>query len=519
LRHADQLLRPEDADAMLACEYMEHDSVGVNPAWAIGAASVQPARANEILHNALAHETRSYETAAGTLAGALWRIRGPAELDFLVNWFYTTLPTASEPMHQPVAFLWEVEASARPDTKQLIAALVKDSRFDHTDWETLKELLKIVNSGRSTPLVKERDIYDAQPNGLLDDRMIFPVWRNLLRREYGLPEQPLPSPAATPKQVLTQPAWSVPLVEPSSPSNPALIVPSPDGKWLAMLTNGTITIWKADTGEFWWQIPRDPTAGAFCMAFKPDGQRLMVFDRANYGRFSEWNIITRRPVDQVSLTGKPTSGVDQGAYSLDSEALRAVFSGYNDLVCFDIRSGKSLWLHPREGGVRSLIALSSNGTRLAAGGGSKNPQIVSLYDAASGNLLQQFDHHSGSVMALALSSDGSNLVTATTADGVQLWDAATGKLLKVYAYQVPGLGQNMSAPIFSPDGRWLAIVGASAQIEESRVGVFRTDSGELEWEIQVKTDGSIGSAIPLAFAPDGKILYTGAERLEAWLLN
>jgi WD40 repeat protein len=286
-----------------------------------------------------------------------------------------------------------------------------------------------------------------------------------------------------------------------------------------MLTNGTITIWKADTGEFCWQIPRDPTASAFCMAFEPDGQRLMVFDRANYGRFSEWNIITRQPVDQVSLTGKPTTGVDHGAYSLDGEALRAVFSGYNDLVCFDTRSGKSLWLHPREGGVRSLIAWSSNGTRLAAGGGSKNPQIVSLYDAASGNLLQQFDHHPGSVMALALSSDGSNLVIATTADGVQLWDAATGKLLKVYAYQVPGLGQNMSAPIFSPDGRWMAIVGASAQIEQSRVGVFRTDSGELEWEIQVKTDGSIGSGIPLAFSPDGKILYTGAERLEAWVLK
>jgi len=285
-----------------------------------------------------------------------------------------------------------------------------------------------------------------------------------------------------------------------------------------MLTNGTITIWKAETGEFWWQIPREPTAAAFCMAFESDEKQLMVFDRANYGRFSEWNFTTRQQVGQVLLTGKPVSGVDQGAYGLDGEALRAVFSGYNDLVCFDTRSGKSLWLHLREGGVRSLVALSSDGTRLAAGGGSKNPKLVSLYDAASGKLLQQFDHHSGSVMALALSRDGRNLVTATTADGVQLWDAASGKLLKVYAYQVPGWGQDMSAPIFSPDGRWLAVVGASPQIDESRVGIFRTDSGELEREIQVKTDGSIGSGISLAFSPDGKILYTGAERLEGWPL-
>ena len=82
LDHADKLLRPEDCDALLACQYVMHDSGGVNPAWVIGASLVQPARAGVLLHDALAHETRSYETAAGELAGALWRIRGPAELDF-----------------------------------------------------------------------------------------------------------------------------------------------------------------------------------------------------------------------------------------------------------------------------------------------------------------------------------------------------------------------------------------------------------------------------------------------------
>jgi hypothetical protein len=211
LRHADQLLRPENADALLACENAERDASGVNPAWSIGAALVQPGRAGEILRGALARETRSYETAAGQLAGALWRICGPAELDFLVNWFYTVLPTASEPMHQPAVLLWEVEAAARPDTKQLISALARDSRFDYTDWETLKEILKIVNAGRPVPLVAQRDVYDARTGDLVDQRTVLATWCNLLRREYGLPEKPLPSSPAKPKQVLTQPAWAVPL--------------------------------------------------------------------------------------------------------------------------------------------------------------------------------------------------------------------------------------------------------------------------------------------------------------------
>ena len=514
LRHADELLRPEDADPLLACEYVQHDSGGIDPAWAIGAALVQPKRASDILHHALARETRSYETAAGTLAGALWRIRGPAEMNFLVNWFYTMLPTASEPLHQPVAFLWEVKAAARPDTKALLAALVKDSRFNNTDFDTLKEILKIVNASRATPLVETSSIYDAMPNGLLDGRMVYPVWRNLLRREYGVPQKSLPSPETKPKKhILTQPAWSAQLVMPLAPMNPSLIIPSPDGKWLAVLTDGTITIRKADRGEIWWQLPHDPTAGAFRMTFEPGGERLMVFDRAEYGRFSEWNLTTRQQIGQVLVADRPSSGLDEGAYSLEGLTLRAVFSGYNDLVCFDARSGKRLWYLPRKGGVSSLVTMSFDGMRVATGGGSENPRVVNLYDATSGKLLRQFDQFAGSVRGLTLSSEGHELATASTADGAQLWDTTTGKLLQSYAYQVPNWG--MSTPILSPDGRWLAITHASINIGDNRVGVFRKASGELEWEIQVKTDGTIGG---LAFSPDGNILYTGAQRLEAWSL-
>jgi WD40 repeat protein len=209
--------------------------------------------------------------------------------------------------------------------------------------------------------------------------------------------------------------------------------------------------------------------------------------------------------------------MDEGAYGFDRAALRMAFSRYNDLACFDTHSGKALWLHECEGIGRHDIALSQNGTRLAASAGAENPRVVRLYDAASGDLLRQFDRHASAVLALALSSDGRKLVTASTAGAVQLWDAATGELLKTYAYQVPSWG--MSAPVLSPDNQWLAVVGAEARIGASRVGVFRVDSGELEWEIQLKTDASIGPGFPLAFAPDGTFLYTGARGLEAWPLK
>jgi WD40 repeat protein len=521
LRHADQLLRPEDCDALLACQYVMHDSGGVNPAWGIGAALVQPARAGEILHNALAHETRSYETAAGELAGALWRIRGLAELDFLVNWFYTVLPTASEPMHQPVAFLWGVETAARPDTKQLMAALVKDSRFDHTDWATLVEMLKIANTDRATPLVANRDIYDAQPNGLADVRRIYPEWRNRLRREYGLPEEPLPAALAVPEQVLTQPAWSVPMPQQEDLAGQWQLVPSPDGQWLALLSHEIVTLWQADTGKLAWQPPSFqaradgyPTV-AGDVAFTAGGQ-LLIFDHGDYGRFRVWDLATHQETSKVRLSGKPTSGVDDGRYSFDRTAQRMAFAGYNNLGCFDTRTGAALWMHPREGGVKIPAALSADGSHLAVGGGTDYPQVVRLYDALTGERRRQFDSLAGQVLALAISANGQRLVTATAADGLQLWDAGSGKLLQTFAWQVPGW--NMGAPVFSADGRWLAAVGSSSAIGAHEIGIFNTDTGRLKWVIRFQTDSSFGADLPLSFSPDGKHLYTAAGMLEAWRL-
>jgi hypothetical protein len=521
LDHADKLLRAEDCDAVLACQYVMHNSGGVNPAWVIGASLVQPARAGALLHDALAHETRSYETAAGELAGALWRIRGPAELGFLVHWFYRVLPSASEPMHQPVAFLWGVEKAARPDTKQLMAALVKDPRFDHTDWATLVEILKIVNTGRVTPLVANRDIYDAQPNGLADVRRIYPEWRNRLRREYGLPEEPLPAALAVPEQVLTQPAWSVPMPQQEDLAGQWQLVPSPDGQWLALLSHEIVTLWQADTGKLAWQPPSFqaradgyPTV-AGDVAFTAGGQ-LLIFDHGDYGRFRVWDLATHQETSKVRLSGKPTSGVDDGRYSFDRTAQRMAFAGYNNLGCFDTRTGAALWMHPREGGVKIPAALSADGSHLAVGGGTDYPQVVRLYDALTGERRRQFDSLAGQVLALAISANGQRLVTATAADGLQLWDAGSGKLLQTFAWQVPGW--NMGAPVFSADGRWLAAVGSSSAIGAHEIGIFNTDTGRLKWVIRFQTDSSFGADLPLSFSPDGKHLYTAAGMLEAWRL-
>ncbi|HEY1789027.1 MAG TPA: hypothetical protein VGJ73_12765 [Verrucomicrobiae bacterium] len=525
LLHADKLLRPGDADAVLACQYVLRDSGAVNPSWAIGAALAKPKDASKVLRHALAGQTDredEYESDAGDITGALWRIRGPAEIHFLVNWFYTAQPMINDSDGQQIAFFWAVEAAARPDTKQLIAALVKDPRFDRTDWNVLKEILKIVNTERSVPLVAESDIYAAAPNGLLDERIVLPEWRNLLRREYALPEKPVPAAMAVPEKVLTVPAWSVPIPRQEDRGGQWRLVPSPDGQCIALLSREVVTIWRTDTGKWVWQLPSfrerigDYPAVPGDVAFKTSGQ-LLVFDHGDYGRFLTWDLAGHHETKEVLLSGKPTSGVDDGRYSFDRSAQRMAFAGYNYLGCFDTRTGAALWMHPHEGGVNIPAVLSADGTRLAVGGGADFPNAVRLYEAVTGERLRRFDSLGGHVLGLAISANGRRLAIATAANGLQLWDCANGKMLQTFAWHVPGW--DMGEPEFSADGQWLAAVGFSSTIGAHVIGVFDTATGKLKWVIQFQTDSSFGANTPLAFSPDGKYLYTATGQLEAWLLK
>ena len=525
LLHADKLLRPQDADAVLACEYVLRDSGAVNPAWAIGAALADLARASEILHNGLARQTQredEYETDAGILTGALWRIRGPAELGFLVNWFFTAQPMMNDPDGQQIAFFWGVEAAARPDTKQLIAALVKDPRFDHTDWNLLKEILTIVNIGRSRPLVGLSDIYAAQPNSLPNQQGVLMVWRNLLRREYGLPEEPVPNLSPNPKQTLTQPVWSLPLPGPC-----LQIALAPDGKLLAVLCQdedrvgvGTVSLWDAQSGKLVWKMPEN-----MCMRIGFAGaEHLIRLDHGGYDipseAVTEWDIAAQKRIRQTKMTGWPYEGVWDQAPAFDRIGSRVGFSGYAGIVCFDAKSGRKLWTHNGDSGVGCVTALSPDGRLMAAGGGSDSVRMVSLFEATTGKFLRQFGDNAGRVGAIAFSPDDRFMVTVTAEDGVQMWDIVTGKLERELNYPVSvERGSDACVPAFSPDGRWLAIPAAWTETCRFKIGVFNVQTGELQWEITHKPDRNDSMPEALMFAPDGKTLYSAGPQFEAWPLT
>jgi hypothetical protein len=191
LAHAPSLLRPSDADGVLASAeaYRRIDN---NTTFVAAAARL---RGLEDIEGA----TTSLKTQIGSiplnrtlgprdqarLAFALWQMRGVFERPFLIEWFYTMLPDRGRSPDDLEMFLRAVEKEGRPDTMSLLAGIVGDQRFDNVDWTPLARILEIVNPTLAAPLVETRAIYNYMPASRRpDEAEVLAGWRTLLRQHF-----------------------------------------------------------------------------------------------------------------------------------------------------------------------------------------------------------------------------------------------------------------------------------------------------------------------------------------------
>ena len=171
LKHASQLLRPEDADRLLACRTNEaglNRNAGLTDPtspqwWAVGAAHLQPARGKQILHTAFdeiqGRDEYHAEMRAG-LAVALWDVCGESEGKFLANWFYEEFPSKQLWVNWRRSFIENVSVVNQPSPKKLISRLVKDSRFKNLNWDvaSLKSLANVIYGWLGKPPIPQHDI-------------------------------------------------------------------------------------------------------------------------------------------------------------------------------------------------------------------------------------------------------------------------------------------------------------------------------------------------------------------------
>ena len=202
LRRACMLLRVEDVPILLSCEDAQRKTplLGTTPYWAAAAAELtndtDPAAARQIIDEAFERFPISGILGGqqqAVLIGMLWRLHGIKNQQKIVDWFYqaqalVTQRRSDQSNHGPQDFLNRVMIDKRPDTNELMAALVNDSRLDQADWPTLKALIEIASDGLPMPLVDRNEIYNSilrqRDNEDLKQK-IFADWRNKLISHYA----------------------------------------------------------------------------------------------------------------------------------------------------------------------------------------------------------------------------------------------------------------------------------------------------------------------------------------------
>ena len=108
------------------------------------------------------------------------------------------------------------------------------------------------------------------------------------------------------------------------------------------------------------------------------------------------------------------------------------------------------------------VIFSPDGKLLA----TRDDDIVRLWDATTGELLQQLKGHQSEVTSVVFSPDGKQVATASWDKTARVWNATTGELLQ----QLKGHRGSFTGVVFSPDGKQVATASGDNIARIWRVG-------------------------------------------------
>ena len=303
---------------------------------------------------------------------------------------------------------------------------------------------------------------------------------------------------------------------------------SADSTMLA--TGGTrgVKLWDVNTGRDVANIPINPGSSVTHASFSPDGRTLAY--RVSWEKFTRlWDVTTQT---QTGIIGNPS--VEYWAFSPDGKILASAAGRI--ITLWDVATGQPI--ATLEGHLYTInsVIYSPDGNTLAST--SLIGDTIRLWDIATKQNIETFSGYAAFPPYAAFSPDGTmlvfhklnvgvkvwNLITRDLAiiDGndfmaflpdssmmllrsvtlesgasVSVWDAKTSTFITTLDY---GIFADWKQPIFSPDGKTLAIMGQDStilfepeviynQLPLSALSDANTES--LPITVDVNSDGSV----------------------------
>jgi WD40 repeat protein len=274
---------------------------------------------------------------------------------------------------------------------------------------------------------------------------------------------------------------------------------SPDGKLVASGTgqwangrSGEIIIWDAATGEVRATL-RGQDGHIANVSFSPDGQRLVTssarWDNPNPASVVIWSISGEKL--HTFLSG---NGAWDAAFTPDG---RQLVTSSPDVRLWDAETGDLLHVFAGHKGSIFDISISPDGTLAASVGRDGSARVWNLVRREAEFALTGY----GDLRRVSFSPDGRFLALIGSSDALWIVDVAkpTGKPQLYHLFNHRNV-----ALAYSPEGRRLALAGVDGSV---RI-IDLADGIETGRELKAIHTHD-GAATALAFSPDGRNLATG----------
>ena len=220
------------------------------------------------------------------------------------------------------------------------------------------------------------------------------------------------------------------------------------------------------------------------------------------------NVELRRVADGErikSLSGH-TNKVSSMAFSPDAKILVSVSGGDRTIRIWDVETGKLLKTLADNIGPTTNVVFTPDGSQFITGaiGGDRT---IRFWDAQTFKLLKTSEQQPGFINGLAVTPNGVNLVAAVR-NFVKIWNLSSGQEL----HSTKGPSLEINAIAVSPNSKLVATAN-----KEGSIMVFDIVTGKMITTLS----GHNGWVLSLAFSPDGKTLYSGAEdkTVKIWQLK